>query len=165
VAKRTHEYNMVTGLTYCGKPWKKSYQGTTSYSCPDCIAATDAEEAETQAADDAANGGTGTESDAVAAPDIRDLMPEIAAEPVWIETNKRMWHEAIGIAIIATGRHDVFTHWQNSMCEKYGHPSTWDGEKMMDEGKKIVEDCGRKWKECKAEYDKGMAGMIRRKDR
>ncbi len=49
MAKRTHEYNMMTGLTYCGKPWKESYQGTTSYNCPECIAATDAEEAETQA--------------------------------------------------------------------------------------------------------------------
>ena len=49
MAKRTHEYNMMTGLTYCGKPWDESYQGTTSYNCPKCIAATDAEEAETQA--------------------------------------------------------------------------------------------------------------------
>lgn len=49
LAKHTHEYNMMTGLTYCGKPWRKSYQGTTSYNCPDCIAATDAEEAETRA--------------------------------------------------------------------------------------------------------------------
>jgi hypothetical protein len=49
LAKRTHEYNMMTGLTYCGKPWKESYQGSTSYNCPKCIAATDAEEAETQA--------------------------------------------------------------------------------------------------------------------
>jgi hypothetical protein len=47
--KRTHEYNMMTGLTYCGKPWRQSYQGTTSYNCPECIAVTDAEEAETQA--------------------------------------------------------------------------------------------------------------------
>ena len=49
MAKRTHEYNMMTGLTYCGKAWRESYQGTTSYNCPECIAVTDAEEAETQA--------------------------------------------------------------------------------------------------------------------
>lgn len=52
MAKRTHEYNMITGLTYCGKPWKGSYQGTTSYNCPECIAATDTEEAEMQAEDE-----------------------------------------------------------------------------------------------------------------
>jgi uncharacterized Zn ribbon protein len=166
VAKHTHEYNMMTGLTYCGKPWDESYQGTTSYNCPKCIAATDAEEAETQAEDDAANGGTGNESAAVVATTIRDVMPEVAAEPVWLETNQRNLHEAIGTAMIATANHDAYIAWYSAMQLKYGwHANLWDGEKMMDEAKVLVKDCGRTWKECKAEYDKRKAEMIRRKER
>jgi hypothetical protein len=166
VAKRTHEYNTMTGLTYCGKPWEESYQGTTSYNCRKCIAATDAEEAETQAGDNAANGGTGTESDAAVATDIGDVMPEIAAEPAWLETNQRKLHEAIGIAMILAANHDAYIAWYSAMQLKHGrHASQWDGDKMMDEAKVLVKDCGLTWKECKAEYEKRKAEMIRRKER